>query len=798
MPLIVNNNTTLDIDGVDMPFSFSVADMKKPEKRKASASKTIKLPGTSTNLLFFQNVYNLSATDIANSSLAFSFDPRIRVEARYEENGITLFDGLLQILKAVKEDGHFTFEAVLFSNVINIVKELEQIDISELGWGEYEHTLGKTPIRNAWDTSVIKDGVATSNFTSGIPDGFGYIYSFADYGLEYVSGNERYQRTNQLKVGVYFREILQKAMQYVDKDYEFTLNDTELFKRITLFNEGGEEVQLTSAQIAEREVEKNDRLNRTEDIPLTSSDTGFFVTDTYYYKKFFFFPLSDWQLNTVTEDVNTVLTGLNNNGKIQINAQGYYSYALSGDVDITLFTSGGTSNNILEQNRSLKFVLLKNGSFLKNIDSFFFNEPSDTQPLTVSLDFSENFYFQEGDILEVRVVVNIDLTTSNQQNVQVGIGNGSDLQNTVVEALEKPLEDGDPIVISRFLPNMKVSDWYKSFMRMFNLYQLEEPDGSIKLIPAKDFYSGTTNAENWTQKLDHSMPIEIEPPNRIEGKFYNAKWVDEDDYWNMQYLKDTGERYGNNIFDVGNTWQQGTVDLEVGFAQTVPTQVVGTEVVMPRIYSQDDSGLIEPYEGNAPRIFIYNGMITIPSSDACAIHPSDATVWDPLFLVDGSDYVYPQFHHTLDLSDPKFDLNFKLPITIYYDGLFTTRNLWNEYWKTFIEEITSADAKILTAYFKLSKLDIKQLDFGKLKNIAGVVYRLNVVSDYISENNITTKCELIKVIKGDAPTFIGGIEFQDPDKNNGLINTPPDDDSSGTGIVNGGYKVEQTSKIIYG
>ena len=785
MPLIVNNNTTLDIEGVDMPFSFSVADMKKPEKRKSSASKTIKLPGTSTNLLFFQNVYNLSATDIANSSLAFSFDPRIRVEARYEENGITLFDGLLQILKAVKEDGHYTFEAVLFSNVINIVKELEQINISELGWGEYEHTLGKTPIRNAWDTSVIKDGVATSNFTSGVPDGFGYIYSFADYGLEYVSDNERFQRTNQLKVGVYFREILQKAMQYVGKDYEFTLNNTELFKRLTLFNEGGEEPQLSASEVAGREVEKTDAIDTNIDIPASAG--GNYTIDVQGV-------LSNFFNSVITEDFNTV-----ENGKIQVNRQGRYKLSFDSTYYISLTSnmSGWDENSL--SNRVFLYLFVNNNQ-IDVLDATNLPEISSTaQEQQVDVNEVYELDLNQGDIIDVKYRVTVTaFNTQPLATLEATIDSKTDTQTTKIESIDDEVIDGATVNISRFLPKMKVSDWYKSFMRMFNLYQLEEPDGSIKLLPAKDFYSGTTNAENWTQKLDHSMPIEIEPPNRIEGKFYNAKWVDEDDHWNMQYLKNTGERYGNNIFDVGNTWQQGTVDLEVGFAQTVPTQVEGTEVVMPRIYSQDDSGVIEPYEGNAPRIFIYNGMITIPSSDACAIHPSDTTVWDPLFLLDGSDYVYPQFHHTLDLEDPQFDLNFKLPLTVYYSGLLTTRNLWNEYWKTFIEEITSADAKILTAYFKLSKLDIKQLDFGKLKNIAGVVYRLNVVSDYISENNITTKCELIKVIKGDAPTFVGGIEPQDPDKNIGLISTPPGDDSSGTGVIDGGFKVEQTSNIIYG
>ena len=45
------NNTLLDVpaDGVNFPLNYSIADIKEPEKRKQSFSKTIVLPSTKTN-----------------------------------------------------------------------------------------------------------------------------------------------------------------------------------------------------------------------------------------------------------------------------------------------------------------------------------------------------------------------------------------------------------------------------------------------------------------------------------------------------------------------------------------------------------------------------------------------------------------------------------------------------------------------------------------------------------------------------------------------------------------------------
>jgi hypothetical protein len=94
------------------------------------------------------------------------------------------------------------------------------------------------------------------------------------------------------------------------------------------------------------------------------------------------------------------------------------------------------------------------------------------------------------------------------------------------------------------------------------------------------------------------------------------------------------------------------------------------------------------------------------------------------------------------------DLLFAPTNRLYYqDGLITNNTLFVKYWERFIKELTSADAKILTAYFKLSNIDIHNLDFSRLINIDGVVYRLNIVHDFTNQDR-TTKVELIKVVEG--------------------------------------------------
>jgi hypothetical protein len=797
---IQGSQVELDVEDENLPLTFSVADMKQPDKRKSSSSKTGKLPFTANNLNILRNVYNLSGANLDTQILQFTFDPRVRVECRYvTEDGITLFDGLFQVLKTIKEPSGGYFEYLMFSNIQNVIAELGDILVSDLDWSEYNHTLDKDIIRDSWDDSVLVNNVATSNFTSDIPDGFGYVYSWFDLGFAY-NGTPRRQQTNQLTLGVYFREVLSKMMAFAGQDYTFTMNDLEMFKRMVLFNEGGEIPKLSQAQLDNKKVDLDNEINFIEPVP---SDF-----------------ISTYQLS-VNRDLSSYFTIANidpsnqvQNGKIIVGQSGLYKLNFSGSYYVSAVASNFDSPTDWQYGtRVVGFAVLRNGiQVAPSADVELATLPTlaaTKQETLEAINYEGEFFFNNGDVIDVRMYVAYtaiwqDQDVQPQDVITITIESKTDEQNILLTAIEADLEDGSDISIARFLPKLKCADFYKSLMRMFNLYQIDTDDG-VEIIPAVDFYLGTNanSTDDWSQLLDYSNTIEIEPPNRIEGKFYSFAFTEEQDLYNKTYREEWGQNYGNRIFEVANTWQQGTNEVQLSFAQSVPVQIAGTDVIMPAIY-KEENGVVSPYKGKGARVFFYNGLINVPQTQACSISPSNGD-WgfpdlsnEPLFISKGANWCYPQFHHTLNVANPTFDMVFELPRRLYFDIVnLTNSNLWSEYWEKFILELTSADSKILTAYFKLSKLDIKNLNFKRLKNIDGVVYRLNLVSDYMAGDELTVKCELIKVIQGDNVSFTS-IPVVDP-----AINTDPliigdDGNGTGTGVISGGITKERYSVRIYG
>jgi hypothetical protein len=141
--------------------------------------------------------------------------------------------------------------------------------------------------------------------------------------------------------------------------------------------------------------------------------------------------------------------------------------------------------------------------------------------------------------------------------------------------------------------------------------------------------------------------------------------------------------------------------------------------------------------------------------------------------LDNAQTEYPYVGHVDSIDAPSFDLNFGLPNYVFWNLSpsigYTTNNLY-VYHEKFIKEILNTNGKMLTAYFNLTPTDINQLDFGDLINIHGVVYRLQKVENYTSNNSKSTKCELIRIIEGES-IQTNTIEYLDP----GFENNDPYD-----------------------
>jgi hypothetical protein len=295
--------------------------------------------------------------------------------------------------------------------------------------------------------------------------------------------------------------------------------------------------------------------------------------------------------------------------------------------------------------------------------------------------------------------------------------------------------------------NIKQSDFFNSIIKAFNLFVEVDKSNEFNLLiePRPTFYSsGTVN--DWSDKLDYSKETKIIPMGEINNKTYLFTYKDDKDYFNTDYQTKFAEIYGQKKYDIQNDFLKGEVKTELIFSPTPLVDTIGHDRVISKIYTLDNNGAIKFTPSNI-RLLYYGGLKTTLNTWQ-HIATSGTTI--------RSNYAYAG--HLDDVQNPTFDLSFTNPRQVYYTPeRYTTNNLYNKYWKDYIEQIADKDSKIFVGYFLINEFDIQSLDFRNTFYFENDYWRLNKIIDYDISAKVPTKCEFIKLKT--LPPYVDDIGF---------------------------------------
>jgi len=211
---------------------------------------------------------------------------------------------------------------------------------------------------------------------------------------------------------------------------------------------------------------------------------------------------------------------------------------------------------------------------------------------------------------------------------------------------------------------------------------------------------------------------------------------------------------------VDNDFVSNDSKIELIFSSTINTDPQNQNRSLPSINKNNDLGEVVPYDNPNIRIFQYGG--TRYGETFTFTDPSTGDV-----LLTTTEY--PFICHIDDdgLFGPTMDILFETPYEIYW-GLntgiknnYTTNNLFNKYYRVFVQDFTDKDSKLLRAYFNLTPLDIFNFKFSNIVQIDGVNFRVNKIMDYNPVVSSVCKVELTKT-KVSSPFVSGVIDIDTP------------------------------------
>ena len=391
-------------------------------------------------------------------------------------------------------------------------------------------------------------------------------------------------------------------------------------------------------------------------------------------------------------------------------------------VNIVLYVAGQV-NSIDPVLNTFTLNLIKNSTIISTASVAITSTP---EAFSLTLDVS-NITLNTSDVLYVDAVGNIgdydvtgglfEIMLQTPGQVEVGYG--------------------DDIVINDTIPKgILQKDFFSSICKMFNLYVFEdyEFNKKLKVQPFVDFYNDAS-AVDWSLKVDRSSPMRVKPMSELNSRYYQYKYRSDNDYYNDNYRKKFNDDYGNFIYDSEYEFAKDTTAVDIIFASSPLVKLTSTDKIYTAIYKLSNENTKEDKMDSVIRI-MQAKKLTVGS---WALKNGATTL--------ASYTAYGYAGHLNDPTNPTFDINMGVPFELYYEPtLYTSANLFNTYWSSYLAEITDKDSRLLTCTMKLNFKDVYQLDFSKLIWIDGVLYRINKIEDFNASSEDVCKVQLLKII----------------------------------------------------
>ena len=317
--------------------------------------------------------------------------------------------------------------------------------------------------------------------------------------------------------------------------------------------------------------------------------------------------------------------------------------------------------------------------------------------------------------------------------------NNSPIEGTGWELFSYYRNWGDRFNPPANAPNIKQLDFVKDILAMHGaiLIPSRNVPNEVTLFPINDFIA-TGDDLNWTTKLDISKDITLSPTTDIQKKTFLWSYKNGGDFASKLYT-DNGRTYGQyqilNGYSISegapvNEFVSGALSVKLNAESTPSTYIAGTTIPIPKFITSNGS-FVAP---NLRFLFLAD-IARLPIYD------------DNIIGVSVGDINIFNHYSSVNASVGDYDLNFNPETPLHAITTNPFRNLFNEYWRDYLNGLYSPEARILEAFFALELTDILSFKYNDRIFIKDSYWRILEISDYKVGLAESTKVKLIKLVE---------------------------------------------------
>lgn len=709
--IFVNNQSIDLLEDVSIPITYSIADIRNPEQRQGTFTKTIAIPGTKTNNKLFSHIFKISKL-----SQSTDFNPALKADCLILEDSIEILRGSLRLIDiSYQENGEIIWNCVVFGQTSDLFFSINNDKLTDLDLSAYDHEWTKYNVVDSW----------------GATKGIGYVYPMIDYGTNSDNTLTRWA-IKDFFPAIYVKQYLDSIFERAGYTYTSSFFNSAFFKTLIIpFNK--QALKLTQTDI----------LNRSASVKMLATTTLDSTTlqvsvDKRHGQSKQTYNNWGWTEEVSDPNNNFISTGFT------APVNGWYNLDIFFNAtswNVLTYPTGTTATNDRYYNMAIDVVNINTG--LKLVNNFTVR----TQQISNSLNYinpcQTKVYIAAGHVIKVNLTIvqsffyTTDIIGASTGASRIVVDSGSYFKVTAQEQLS----ENSPIPIKSVIPeNVLCKDFISGLIKMFNLY-IEPDKNNAKnlIIKTRDsFYSDETNILDWSDKVNYNVPWKITPLGELDFKRLIFRYKEDQDKYNKKYRNSYLEPYGTKNVVVSNDFLTNDKIVEPIFSAT-PSYRPDLRSISKRIYPIIVTDL-DQTTGSNIRILQYPGT---KFTDVWELYSEGVGVF--------TQNTYPYAGMVDDADTPSYDLAFNEPFEIYWSmnaNNYTNNSLYNAYYSKMISEIIDQDSKLIEIEVLLNAKDLFDINFAKKIFINNNYYILNKIIDADRIQSNLTRVELLKVKAG--------------------------------------------------
>lgn len=588
----------LDIgEEITAPFTYKLTDIRTPGTKGGSFSKTIKLPGTRNNNLFFGGLYDVNA----DYSL---FNPNVKTFVRWTSADEEVLSGYMKLSKVYLDDlDDVWYEVVIFDTTVDLWNNIEGKYCFELSnLDELSHVWNGNNIKASWTTDWNQRG---------------YFYPLTKNSLT-ISGSllnsPLVTFTERLYPGVFHKRLLDMILREHGYTWSGTLKTNPVYER-EIIPYTGDHPNVVLADAAKRKFKagwNSDQVGYT-------SNHGATVNAGYIRN----YSRTDWNfLGTAPfPDDSGGSAGFNDNFNVWASPlytapeNGQYAFNLNLALRAQLqYYKNGNPNHSLDYGVNFMIyaevdtgsgTVVSNGVSLNPFAWYIAKNSADTSSTYLTQDISTALTFPASSVLgsytngnyfvlqagwKVRFYLGYsskglrEATSSHppfysgdldaNKKVQIMSFGFKFREGSFVECNDSlsSYGQGNYIPYVAFInKKMKQKDILSDLIARYNVHIYLNPDKEKDLVidTGETFYDPSpSDTEDWSFLKENDEHDSIQHMAELQNEKFLLTYQQSGDDWSKSYTGNTGEIYGQHEHTFTNAFVQGVRKIDTPFTET--------------------------------------------------------------------------------------------------------------------------------------------------------------------------------------------------------------------------------------